>query len=305
MKKIVILICITIISAGCIGNKKEQMQISKTKEQIFHLPEIPSMLVIPQKRAEYLAKHYWDHFPFTDTYYKSEIIEPIFADFIGVLPHTNYSAACSGIKILMKKAEINVQLYSYLGELAKKYLYNYESPMHNEELYIPFLESMVKSPVIDNIHKSSYEQQLAMALKNRPGSMAENFIYTLASGKSYTLSALKSEYTLLFFNDPDCEDCLEIKNKINSSSALTVLQNKYKKITILSIYPDEDLRIWKEHLPDYPLNWINGYDKKLNIRNKELYDLTKMPVLYLLDREKHVLLKNASFETLENYLEKI
>ncbi len=281
------------------------MQISKTKEQIFHLPEIPSMLITPQKRAEYLAKHYWDHFPFTDTYYKSGIIEPIFADFIGVLPHTNYSTACSGIKTLMKKAEINVQLYSYLGELAEKYLYNSESPMHNEELYIPFLESIVKSPVIDNIHKSSYKQQLVMALKNRPGSMATNFIYTLVSGRSYALSALKSEYTLLFFNNPDCEDCLEIKNKIISSSVLTASQNKNKKITILSIYPDEELHIWKEHLSDYPSNWINGYDKKLNIRNKELYDLTKMPTLYLLDKEKHVLLKNTSIETLENYLEKI
>lgn len=72
-----------IIFNSCAQNRKET--------KAFRLPEIPSVLVVPQERAAYLAIHYWDHFDFTDTALidMPEITEQAFADFLGILPYTD------------------------------------------------------------------------------------------------------------------------------------------------------------------------------------------------------------------------
>ena len=70
--------------------------------------------------------------------------------------------ACSGIKKLMCKAESNTSIYSFLSKLAEKYLYESHSPIYNEELYLPFLESIVASKKVDDTYKLTYRYQLSM-----------------------------------------------------------------------------------------------------------------------------------------------
>ena len=74
-------------------------------------------------------------------------------------------------------------------------------------------------------------------------------------------------------------------------------------LKILSVYPDEDKEEWERHLSDFPKEWINGYDKKLMIKEKNLYDLKAIPTLYLLDKNKKVLLKDAVVGQIEQYLQ--
>ena len=66
---------------------------------------------------------------------------------------------------------------------------------------------------------------------------------------------------------------------------------------------DEDKEEWERHLPDFPKEWINGYDKKLVIKEKNLYDLKAIPTLYLLDKDKKVLLKDATVAQIDQYLQ--
>ena len=75
-----------------------------------------------------------------------------------------------------------------------------------------------------------------------------------------------------------------------------------KKLKVLSIYPDEELDEWKKHRNDFAKEWTNGYDKELVIKNKNLYDLRAIPTLYLLDKNKTVLLKDATLQKVEQYL---
>lgn len=309
MKKKVFLLCFmcAILSMGCKDINKEQKQAELSRERLFRLPEIPNELTEPQERAGYLAEHYWDNLNLADTclILKLDIVEPIFADYIGVLPHATYQEAYKGIRKVMAQATVNPTLFNYLTHLADKYLYDVDSPVRNDEFYIPFLESIIESKIVDESHKIRFCYQLSMALKNRPDSIANDFIYTLASGKRAFLSKIDSEYTLLFFNNPDCGLCGDVRENIIASQVLSDLQHpknyRLKKLTVLSIYTEDDVNLWKSQLWKSPSNWICGYDKQLEIRNQGLYDLRKIPVLYLLNREKKILLKNASVEAIEEY----
>lgn len=116
----------------------------KTTETVwkpeFRLPDVPATLREPADRADYLAVHYWDHFDFADTVLigRPEISEQAFVDFLSVLPYTRNAAAAVDTLYTRASAE-NTALY-YFIELGDKYLYEPNSPMHDEELYILVLQ---------------------------------------------------------------------------------------------------------------------------------------------------------------------
>ena len=71
---------------------------------------------------------------------------------------------------------------------------------------------------------------------------------------------------------------------------------------VLNIYIDEDLEAWRSYMPIYPENWYNGFDPDLVIRGEELYSVRAIPSLYLLDKEKRVILKDAPENKMMYYL---
>ena len=271
----------------------------------FVLPTLPPMLNTPELRADYLVRHYWENVNFADTNYihHPEVTEQAWVDYIDVLKLVSPQTADTALKEVFAQAEKEKKCYLYMAELADKYLYDPNSPMRNEELYVSVLNAMLASPILDETEKIRPEARRELALKNRIGTKAMNFIYTLASGKEGNLYALHAPYTLLFINNPGCHACAETIELLKQATAINQVIAK-KQLQILSLYPDTDLEEWNRHLYDFPKEWINGYDKKQMIENKNLYDLKAIPTLYLLDKNKIVLLKDATVAEIEEYLNK-
>ena len=130
-----------------------------------------------------------------------------------------------------------------------------------------------------------------------------DFADTLASGKKGQMYGLKADYTLLFFYNPDCQTCMEIKNAMKQSSRLKELVSS-EKMKVLTLYPDEDVALWRSHLNELSDEWVNGYDKGQILTNELHYDLSAIPSFYLLDKDKKVLLKDADWREVMQFLEK-
>lgn len=177
-----------------------QEQQKKTKE--FHLPDVPVTLTAPEDRADYLSLHYWDHFDFADTSLISrpEITEQVFVDFISVLPYS--SKAQTAVDTLFCRALVSNEMIEHFIALTDKYLYEPNSPMHNEELHILFLRALVNNPDLGELDKMRPRHQLEMALKNRPGDVAADFTVVCRDGKQKRLSDIQADYVLIYFNDP-------------------------------------------------------------------------------------------------------
>ena len=142
-------------------------QQQKTKE--FRLPDVPVTLTAPEDRAAYLSLHYWDHFDFADTSLISrpEITEQAFVDFLGILPYTDRAQAA--IDTLFRRAATGQEmLYHFIG-LSDKYLYEPNSPMHDEELHILVLRALLDNPCLSDTDKIRPRYLLEIAMKNRPG----------------------------------------------------------------------------------------------------------------------------------------
>lgn len=271
----------------------------------FMLPTVPVMLNTPELRADYLVKHYWENVNFADTNYihHPEVTEQAWVDYIDLLKIVPAESAGAALKDVFGRAEKDKKCYLYMAELADKYLYDPNSPMRNEEMYISVLDAMLASPMLNETEKIRPQARRVLAQKNRIGTKAMNFTYVLASGKEGTLHNLHSPYTLLFINNPGCHACAETIELLKQASVINQSLNK-KRLQILSIYPDIDLEEWNRHLTDFPQEWINGYDKEQAMETRNLYDLKAIPTLYLLDEDKTVLLKDATVAEIEEYLSK-
>lgn len=297
-----LILCTACGSRKASDNQTEDIKSDSTK--IFALPVIPAMLSTPESRADYLVRHYWENVDFADTTYLDhrEVMEQAWVDYIDIMKLVPEETAISAIKQMYQDAGKKKKVFFYFTDLAEKYLYDPNSPMRNEELYIPVLDAMLESTVLDDTEKILPKGRRELAEQNRLGRQAEDFTYTLVSGKSGTLYGVKADYTLLFINNPGCHACEEGIKELKQAPAINK-EFEAGNLKILSVYPDEDKEEWERHLSDFPKEWINGYDKKLMIKEKNLYDLKAIPTLYLLDKNKKVLLKDAVVGQIEQYLQ--
>ena len=298
-------LCFLLLCACKSGNASSQSKSETPQDTIksFTLPTIPPMLTAPEQRADFLVKHYWDNVNFADTNYihHPEVTEQAWADYCDLLNHVPLETAHEAMRKMIDRSNADKKVFAYFTDLADKYLYDPNSPMRNEEYYIPVLEAMIASPILDETEKIRPQARLQLAQKNRIGTKALNFTYTLASGAQGNLYQLKADYILLFINNPGCHACTETIEGLKNAPFINQLL-KEKKLILLSVYPDEELGEWRKHLSEFPKEWINGYDKKFAIKEQQLYDLKAIPTLYLLNKEKTVLLKDATAQAIEEYL---
>ena len=263
------------------------------------LPDVPSTLREPATRAAYIIEHFWDKMEFTDTVrsHNTDFVEQAFANFISIFPYAGAESQRTAVGTLMRRAEADSTAYVVLTEVAEKYLYEPNSPMLSEDYYILFLEQMVASPVLGPYGTIRPRWQLEAARKNRPGMKAADFAFTTREGRRTTLHRTPSDGNmLLIFYDPDCDHCKEIIATLCSDEVLNRMTSG-GELTVVAVYSGDERELWSEHAPSLPAGWTVGYEPG-DMQERGTYVLRAMPTLYLLDRDKKVILKDVLAEQL-------
>lgn len=311
MRHTLILLAAVLLFAGCGEKRKRQSgdapsaaATETASEPVtpaaprkpYSMPQVPIHLDGDERRMAYLAEHYWDRFDFSEaSAVDSEYAEQAFVNYLMVLDsQPDMETARKSISSMMGKAAVSNDMFDYFAGLYEKYLYDPNSPYRNEELYIPVLKSVIANESLEPIEKVRAASQLEMAMKNRPGERANDFPYTTAQGAHGTLYGIKADYTLVFFYNLGCPACKEIREGLLQVMAHSPVAGMLAdgRLKVLAIYPDEDMTEWDKYIGDIPARWVNAYDGEQAIRGEELYELRAIPSLYLLDRDKRVLLKD-------------
>ena len=311
MKKTLLIIigiaALFVVACGNTTSKEStnvQQVVKQEKKRDFQLPEVPAMLDTPEARAAFVARHYWDHFDFADTAYihLPDITEQAIVNYMDLMNYVPQEMVELSISILYGKAAPHSRMLWHFWETMSRYWHDPNSPMKNEEMFILMCRSVEATPQVELVLKERAKFVRGLAEKNRVGMKATDFVYTLSSGKQGSLHELKAGYTLVFFYNPDCHTCADIKQMMKESSLLNSLISR-GKLKVLTIYPDEDVALWKGHLSEMAKEWINGYDKNQTITHELLYDLSSIPSFYLLDKDKKVLLKDADWRQVLHFFE--
>lgn len=252
--------------------------------------------------------HFWELYDFTDTALinKPEVAEQMLVDYLSLLPGLSNGQACSCIKELVKKSEVNPTVNYWFREQLEHYLYDTNSPMRNDEYYISVLEEVLNSENLNGMMRMRPIYQLKMLKKNSRGTQANDFTFVSSDGQRINLWDISTGYTLLLFYDPFCEHCRRTINELAESSVinrlLAVGEPAPPGLTLAAICMEGDMEEWQKLYSVLPAAWLNGYDSANELMEKELYFLRSFPSLYLLDKDKKVLLKDASVKEVLYYL---
>ena len=241
-----------------------------------------------------MRDHYWDRLDFADSLFFAEAdslqMLDSYAAYVGYFLDPSDPGP---MRRLMERASVSRTSLDYFAYMAERVLYDPNSPLRSDELYIPVLEALVATPLLDEWEKIAPAHDLRMARQNRVGERANDIRYTLADGSSSNLYSLRSEYVLLFISNPGCPMCKELSQQIAQSPMLSEMTER-GTLAVLAIYPDEDLAQWRRNLGHNPPAWIDAYDKEQRMSSEGTYDLRAIPSLYLLDADKRVLAKDVT-----------
>ncbi len=218
--------------------------------------------------------------------------EKQFAHFLLGLEHQTPTQQAEQIDALLAKAEQNNATAWFLT-LAEKYLYDPNSPYRNDEQYLLFLQYVATHQLADYTNNPRYQKHYTMVQKNRVGMPAADFPFTTQAGEKGQLYNLQSPYILLFFHDPDCEECQYVKQQLESQHA----HFAQKGVQVVAVYIDDEVEAWQK--AQYPSSWLSVYAPEID--RQDLYDIKALPTLYLLDTNKYVLQKDARLDKLLKY----
>ncbi len=279
-------------SANCFSQEKASRK--------FELPSIPDTLRTIESRFNYVVDNYWNRFDFSDTFHiETKETEEALVNYLDLISRLSVGKGQEHLSDLMKKASTNSLMQEYINKLVRKYLVNYDSPMRNDLLYMGAAKYLARAATDETLKYNAIQDTTMLSL-NLPGTKATEFQFTTPTGEIKRISDVQGKYTVLLFYNPDCKSCSQILEATKRSEIIHKALEE-KNTTLVAIYPQDDSYIWRKYIETVPDKWINGCDNGMTLISEVLYDLRVLPVFYLLDSNKEVVLKDVPLKTIEEF----
>lgn len=138
----------------------------------------------------------------------------------------------------------------------------------------------------------------AILMRNAVGTKAMDFTYVTQNGALHEMKDFKANYTLLYFFDPECYTCVATIDFLSEKPEIAPLLES-GKLKVLAINTNtSSTDVW---YLNFPKGWTLGSDTSGDIRDKMLYLMNSSPAMFLLDKKKTVLIKDATVEQLQTF----
>jgi thiol-disulfide isomerase/thioredoxin len=257
---------------------------------------------LPSK--QFLKKHYFDNFDFTDIRLVASpaLITRIDSYFDQIIePETD--SIIAGIGILFQAASKNKQSQKFLAwQLISKFGTHYFLPGY-DEAYVFIIRKYMQTGKIAWYYPETKEREINLANQFEPlftGKTAPDLVFPDTNNKARKLSEVKSKYTLLLFWASTCSHCRDDMPQI--ISAYTLLHRK-ADFEIFAVSTDTSEVRWKNYIKRYNLPWFNVFGrKKIKEDYFDLYHIQSTPTLFLLDEKKRILAKYITPNEINQYI---
>ena len=293
MRRIGYILILLLALAGC--RRPKAPAVTSADKVYYKVSQAPGMLQDAADINRFYARNWWRDFDFGDSLQAaltdSVFFMGLFTEWTRVLESVpDMGPEC--VEGVMSRASASKKCFDMFVKAARQVLADPNSALRDDELYMPVLRARIASPFTDEDTRERCRYRLDILSQNRLGHKANNIRYTLADGFEGTLYGIKAEFTLVFINNPGCEMCRSVREEICASDVLMRAVSS-GRLKVLAIYPDQDLDEWLRYRSEMPSAWINGYDRECVMRTSGTYNLAAIPSLYLLDKDKTVLVKDA------------
>ena len=224
-----------------------------------------------------------------------EAVKPVYDEaslraFVLGTPAVNENNAFHSLDSILVNASKDSAVFRKTVSFLSEPFSSPNSSCRNQSLYAKILAAEINSNWYNAAEKEIAKGKLTLSQQNNIGGLANDFPYTAPGGSVQRMHAIKANFLLLYLNNPECEACKEMKAALSQS---TIINQKIQtgELKVLSIFMGTDEKNWRSHLGEYPKQWLQGITDG-TLHNRKVYDLSAIPTMYLLDKDKKVLLKD-------------
>lgn len=257
------------------------------------LPEIPSDVTEPQARADYLITHFWDSCNWGSAMSARQRFANSFDTYVDLMKASSRRATMRSIHKLLASLEKRPKELLFIGELAEGLMQSDTATLPSDEAFLPFARAIAANKKIGKAEKARFAEQARILSQSSVGATAPELAYVDSIGNPHNIAADTAKVVILFFNDPECTDCIIARARLAANPTLN-MRIADGTVKVVALTPDEASPEWREAASRYPANWITGAAPDAY----ETFDIRRTPTFYVLDKERHILGKNTSLEEL-------
>ena len=119
-------------------------------------------------------------------------------------------------------------------------------------------------------------------------------------GEAVSLESTETPFALLYCNNPDCNICEEVSDSLSSQDVMQFVDARM--LTIYSVCVAGDFDEWLNQA-DVP-GRVEAVNKSMSIMAGEDYEFSSLPALFLIDKNRTILLNDTTVAEIVEYLEK-
>ncbi len=249
----------------------------------------------------YYKAHYWDNFDFSDArIINTPFLEPKLERYIKNIIPQNPDSLIVAADQLVKK----IPAGSDIQEFVIFYITNqYENPatVGTEAVWVHMAKKYYLSGKmgISNDVKGRIQEKVNTLQNLLVNQKFPELIVNLPDAKKMSVNNLKGNYNVLFFYAPTCGHCKESAPKLKEFYD----KNKADGIEVMAISTEHNQEEWKDFIIKYNLSELkNGIDPTGQIDFNRTFDIVSTPTIYVLDKDKKIIVRKLPVEQLEDFL---
>jgi len=258
-------------------------------------------------RMNYYRKHYFDNLDFSD---ERLLYSPVYFNkidfYLKRLTYQIPDTLMQATDFILDKAKANDKIYNYtLFEFISRY--GNSKVVGMDAVFVHLVDKYVVGKTFENIDEKQIAKIVKTAKEFKPlliGKKAPNITLQNHEGENLALYDMDAEYTLLYFWDTECGHCKK------AAPLMVDFYNKYKEkgvemyaICTKDKNPKKCMDFIKEKDFDIWTNVLAMTDRQLYYRL--YYRIKSTPVIYILDKDKNILMKNVGAKQLPDVMDAI
>jgi thiol-disulfide isomerase/thioredoxin len=271
--------------------------------QKIDIPDTPPEGILDSNwQYNYYVNHYWDNCDFSD---EALVYTPVFAPRLAeyydkvIVPAIDTIIKYSDL--LIQKAENNPEMFKYIvWYLSSRF--ERSKYLGQDAVFVHIIKNYYakgRCPWVDETVLENMVRRADILDKVLIGKTAPFLVMQDTAEKFHSNYELNVDYTIMWFWDTDCGHCK------TATPLLKEFYNRAKDSLNFDIYAiclTSDTVKWKNYIKTNHLPWLNVGGNKANIDFREVYDIKSSPRIYLLDKDKTIIVKNIGVEELENFI---
>lgn len=256
------------------------------------VPKTPKGTVNEQSfKYEYYKSNFWNGIDIADPgLLRTPILDTKIKEYLDNVVIQQSDSVIKEVDLLIAKTAHNKEAFRYLLiTLVNKY--ESSKVIDFDKVFVHIIEKYYLTGQADGwTNKETLDKlknRIAMIKPNFLGNDAPQLILWDTLGNAVNLKEIEAEFTVLYFYSPDCGHCIK-KTPVFYEFYPELVA---KGVEVLAICTDTDEKKWKDFIIKDDLGWINLADLESKTYVKYYYDIRTTPTVYILDKNKKIVLK--------------